>query len=205
MSDGTCQKPRGLSAERTARLAHASLISAVFVVFVSAIHSVKCCRPLVKSGRPVLGVVPSQDPTTLTWTLAASQTNPGQTEGEKAREREELAYEPGPQVWHPAGLAETQLKMAECIPSPGKTNGTVVWVQRSWPSERTRRVGGGGPGGPDRDRRGHWSRAAGPHGSHHSHQQRLAASSCSQRGGLGRGGRAGWRGRAQWTSQFKYK
>lgn len=80
------------------------------------------------------------------------------------------------------GLAETQLKMAECIPSPGKTNGTVVWVQRSRPSERTPREGGGGVGRPDRDRRGHWSRVAGLHGSHHPHQLQQTASNCSQRG-----------------------
>lgn len=79
------------------------------------------------------------------------------------------------------GLAETQLKMAECIPSPGRTNGTVVWVQRSWPSERTLREGGGGVGRPDRDRRGHWGRVAGLHGSHHPHQFQQTASNCSQR------------------------
>lgn len=55
--------------------------------------------------------------------------------------------------------------MAECIPTPGRTNGAVVWVQRSWPSERTQQEGSWGVGWPDRDRRGHWSRAARLQGS----------------------------------------
>lgn len=57
--------------------------------------------------------------------------------------------------------------MAECIPSPGRTNGAVVWVQRSWPSERTLQEGSGRVGKPDRDIRGHWNRVAGLHRWHH--------------------------------------
>lgn len=58
-----------------------------------------------------------------------------------------------PQVWQPVRLAETQLKMVECISSSGKTSGTVVWVQRNWPLERTCWMGGGAVGRPDRQTR----------------------------------------------------
>lgn len=43
--------------------------------------------------------------------------------------------------------------MVECISSSGKTSGTVVWVQRNWPPERTKWMGGGAVGRPDRQTR----------------------------------------------------
>lgn len=80
-------------------------------------------------------MVPSQDPRTGDFGTVEHSGR----QNERKKKKEELAYEKGPQVWHPVGLAEALLKMAERIPSPGRTNGTVVWVQRSWPSERTPR------------------------------------------------------------------
>lgn len=81
-----------------------------------------------------------------------------QTECKEAKEGEELSCEGGPQVWHPAELAETPLKDGPMHSQlwPNKWN-CCLGSEELALGKDTAGQAGGGAGQPGRDRRGHRS------------------------------------------------
>lgn len=129
-------------------------------------------------------IVPTQDPSLLSYTLAQSQSAADRQKLHKRKRRAGIRVGSTGLASGRAGRNTAKDGCVHSQPWPNKWNCCLGSEELA-----LRRDTAGGVGRPDRDRRGHWSRVAGLHSSHHSHQLQQTALSCSQREKFVEGGK----------------